>query len=143
MVTNDQVRALRAFLLNDQDEYDRLIGMLEETESLTGYSALFGSAFFDAVNRRFSPTWTTSEIIRFVAKVRTRYVDDPSLLDPRQAEILIRTTLGDGSVDELDDEIRSAQMILLPVFIREERPNHLELEEILTQARRRANGLPL
>jgi hypothetical protein len=143
VVTDEQVAAMRAYLVDDQQESERLIGHLEQSGRLDGFSALFGSAFFDAVNRRFAPTWTVAEVVRFVATVRAHHIEDPGLLDPLDAERLIRTALGDGSVDDLDDETRSAQMILLPALIREEQPNLVALEDILTQARERANSLPL
>jgi hypothetical protein len=143
VVTDEQIAALRAYLINDEAEFGRQADHLERTDAWVGYSALFGSAFFDAVNRRFSPTWTVAEIIRFVASVRAQYIEDPEQLDPRDAERLIRTALGDGSVDDLDDEVRAAQMILLPALIREEQLDRVALEDILAQARRRANSLPL
>ncbi|HZB32802.1 MAG TPA: hypothetical protein VE465_21770 [Streptosporangiaceae bacterium] len=143
LVTDEQVAALRAYLVDDEEESDRLIGYLEQSGGLDGFSALFGSAFFDAVNRRFAPTWSVAEVVRFVATVRAHHLADPNDLDPLNAERLIRTALGDGSVDDLDDEIRAAQMILLPVLIHEEQPNPVALEDILAQARRRANSLPL
>jgi hypothetical protein len=143
VVTDDHVATLRAYLTDDWQEYDRLTKRLDETSSWFGYSALFGSAFFNAVNRRFAPTWTVAEVIRFVATVRAHHLEDPDQLHPRDAERLIRIALGDGSIDELDDDIRSAQMILLAALIREEQPNRLALDDILTQARRRANSLLL
>jgi hypothetical protein len=143
VVTEEQVAALRAYLTEDEEKYNRLIARLEKTGGLAGFSALFGSAFFDAVNRRFSPTWTVAEVIRFVATVRAYHIEDPSQLDPCDAEQLIRTALGDGSLDDLDDDIRSAQIILLPALIHEEQRNRVALEDILAQARQRANSLPL
>lgn len=143
VVTDEQVAALRAYLTDDQDEYERLIERVEQAGNLRGYSALFGSAFFDAVNRRFAPTWTIADIIRFVANVRAKYIEDPDQLDPQHAERLIRTALGDGSIDDLDDEVRSTQIILLPALIDEERPDRVALDGLLTQARLRADHLPL
>jgi hypothetical protein len=143
VVTDEQLAALRAFLTDDQQEYDRLTERLDQTSAWAGYSALLGSAFFDAVHRRFAPTWVAADVIRFVAGVRARGIEDPNQLDPQHAERLIRTALGDGSVDDLDDEIKSAQIILLPALIDEERPDAAGLEEILAQARTRADSLPL
>jgi hypothetical protein len=142
-VTDEQVAALRAYLADDEDEYGRLIERVEEADGLAGFSALFGSAFFDAVNRRFSPDWTVGEVVRFVADVRARYIKDPNQLNPRDAERLIRTALGDGSIDDLDEDIKSAQMILLPALIHAEQPSPAVLEEILARARERADNLPL
>ncbi len=143
MVTDDHVSTLRAYLTDDWQEYDRLTKRLDETGSWSGYGALFGSAFFDAVNRKFAPTWTVAGVIRFVATVRARYVEDPDQLDPRAAERLIQAALGAGSTAELDDEIKSAQLILLPALIDDERPDAAALEDILILARERAVNLPM
>jgi hypothetical protein len=143
VVTDEQVATLRAFLNDDQREYDRLAERLDQTSAWLGYSALVGSAFFDAVSRRFIPNWTVGDVIRFVAGVRAHFIEDPNELDPKHAERLIRTALGDGSIDDLNDEIKATQVILLPALIDEERPDAARLEEILAQARKRAGSLPV
>jgi hypothetical protein len=143
VVTDEQVAALRAFLVDDQKEFDRLAKRLDRTSAWFGYSALLSSTFFEAVTRRFAPTWTAADIVRFVATVRAQYIEDPDELDPQHAERLIRTALGDGSVEDLDNEIKAAQVILLPALVDEERPGAADLEEILALARERADCLPL
>jgi hypothetical protein len=143
VVTDEQVAALRAFLTDDQQEFDRLSDRLDRTSAWLGYSALVGSAFFDVVNRRFAPSWTVGDVIRFVAGVRAHFIEDPNELDPKHAERLIRTALGDGLIEDLTDEIKAAQVILLPALIDEERPDAARLEEVLAQARKRADSLPL
>ena len=76
-VTEEQVAALRAYLTDNEREYERLVDHLKQTDELDCYSALLGSAFFDAVNRRFAPTGTVVDVIGFVAAVRARYINSP------------------------------------------------------------------
>lgn len=137
-VTDQHVAALRA-LLTRADEFERLVAPLEQAEDL-GFPLLLAAAFHEAVGKKFSSTWRVSDVIRYVAAVRARAVDEDYQIDPLAAERLIRWALGDRSarVDELDDAAKSSQVILLVDLISEAELDDAGLDEFLTRARERA-----
>jgi hypothetical protein len=132
---DDQVAALRAFLALEPHEAERLTKQLVETDRAEGYGELIYAAFVIAVRRRFSPTWTIHDIIRFVATARARLLDDEIAIDPRTAEILLRRALGESIATELDEEARArAQIFLLGELVVDEEFDDGELGEFLSQA---------
>ena len=74
-VTDDQVAALRSYLSAHTDaesaDAERQFLMLARTGSLDGIEVLVYGAFAAAARRRFSPTWTSADIVRFVADFRS------------------------------------------------------------------------
>jgi hypothetical protein len=81
---------LRAFLALQADEVERLTKQLVDARHVEGYGELVYAAFVTAVRRRFSPTWTIPDAIRFVATVLARLLDNEIEIDPLTAEILVR-----------------------------------------------------
>lgn len=103
---------------------------------MDGYSQLVYAAFVTAARRRFSPTWTIPDIVRFVAAARVELLDDDVDVDPRTSEILIRRAIGDHVATELDMETSAhAQLLLLGELIVDERLADASLDAFLTQAR--------
>jgi hypothetical protein len=142
VVSDDQVAALRAFLALEPNETERLTKQLVETDRLEGYGELVYAAFVAAVRRRFSPTWTVPDVIRFVGTARARLLNDEIEIDPRTAEILMRRALGDGIVAERDEEARArAQIFLLGEMVVDEDLDDDGLDEFLATARVLADQL--
>jgi hypothetical protein len=142
VVSDDQVAALRAFLALEPYETERLTKQLVETDRLEGYGELVYAAFVAAVRRRFSPTWTVPDVIRFVGTARARLLNDEIEIDPRTAEILMRRALGDGIVAERDEEARTrAQIFLLGEMVVDEELDDDGLDEFLATARVLADQL--
>lgn len=141
-VTADQMATLRAFLVDDLEQYDRLMERLDQTAGLDGYRVLLAAAFFEAVNRRFRGC-SIADIVRFVAAARARYGTHADEIDPLAAERLIQAVLTADSGIHLDDKTKALQVLLLRELIADERLNDAELDEFLAQARRRAESLPL
>lgn len=135
-VTDEQVAALRALLALNSPEAERLTRQLVEADRLDGYSQLVYAAFVTAARRRFSPTWTISDIVRFVAAARAELLADDVDVDPRTSEILIRRAIGDHVATEVDMEASAhAQLLLLGELIVDERLADTSLDTFLTQAR--------
>jgi hypothetical protein len=140
-VTDEQIAALRAFLAIE-DETERLVRNLMESGDATGYGELVYAAFVAAVRRRFSPIWSTPEVIRFVATARADLMQDDIDIDPHTAETLIRRALGDSITIRLDEEARArAQIFLLLQLIDNEEFDDAGLDAFLAQVRSLADQL--
>lgn len=72
-ITDEHVAVLRAFLTGDFDEHDRLAEDLRLTPGQGDSPILIGTAFFEAVDRRFTNGYRRADIIRFVADARKRF----------------------------------------------------------------------
>jgi hypothetical protein len=135
-VTDEQVAALRAFLALNPTEAGGLTRQLVEADHLDGYGELVYAAFVTAARRRFSPTCSVPDVIRFVAAVRTQLLEDGVDIHPRTSEILIRRAIGDRVTAELDKKASArAQLLLLGELISDERLAEAGLDAFLTQAR--------
>ena len=141
-VNDEQVAALRAFLVPESDDAAQLTEQLVESKCLAGYGELVYAAVVTAVRRRFSRIWTIADVIRFVAAMRARLLNDRIEIDPRTAETLIRRALGDVIADELDEEARArAQIFLLGELVIDEGFDEVGLDGFLAMARGLADQL--
>jgi len=117
-VTDDQAAALRAYLTAHTDiaasDAERRFLTLAKTGRLDEIGALVCGAFAAAVRRRFSPTWTSPELVRFVADFRSSSAEAAELLSPSAAENQLREVLGDKQAVRPPEEARArAQFLLL------------------------------
>jgi hypothetical protein len=89
-----------------------------------------------AARRRFAPTWTSAQIVRFTAQARTGLRTHGVDLDPGATEILIRQALGDRVTSDHDDDTH-AQVILfvLGELNCDERLDDAGLDAFLAEAR--------
>jgi hypothetical protein len=142
LVTDDQVIALRAILAGDPDLHREAYGRFNRPGGRTGYMVLVTAAFFEAVDRRFAKTGTPSDVIDFVADVRSRSDRLAEEIDPTVAERLIRSCLTDEDVDDLNDETRAGTMIvLLGGLVADEQFDAEGLDAFLADARKLANSM--
>ena len=97
-VTDDQVAALRAYLSARTDveaaDAERQFRTLSRTGRLDEVGAMVCGAFAAAARHRFSPTWTTADIVSFVAGFRGSSAQAAELLSPSAAENQLREILG-------------------------------------------------
>lgn len=137
-VADDDIAALRAVLVGDLEEFERLVPTVG-----AGYDALFAGAFVEAVVRRFGRTRSKADIVRYVAAVRAGRVGEPPDLDPLAAERLIRAALGEVSaVEGMDRELLGiTQVALLDHLVRDEHMDPSTLDAFLAAARVRAEQL--
>lgn len=143
MVTEEYVAALRASLTGDDDTFAQLSAHLQSRDgpgSGTAYAALQAMALTLAARRRFSPAYTASDVIRFVAQVRAAIGDE---VDPLTAERVLRAVLGDPAPAERLDEHAEALAVpaLLLVLVAQERLSDEDLEALLAQAQVMANRI--
>jgi hypothetical protein len=142
VVSDEHVASLRAFLALEPDEGMRLTRQLAQTGDVQSYGELIYAAFVTAVRRRFSPSWTVPEVIRFVVTVRARLLDDEIQIDPRAAEVLMRRALGDSVTGDFDDETRArAQIFVLAELVADEQLDAPGLDQFMGQTRALADQL--
>jgi hypothetical protein len=135
------VAAMRAYLAALQidseqalDDSDRQFLALLKADRIEGLGELLLAAFTIAARRRFSPTWSSADIVRFIADVRSRTNEMAALLAPAVAENQLRLALGAELTPYPDMEARGrAQMLLLGLLTSNHTPH--ELDALLSDAR--------
>jgi hypothetical protein len=143
-VTDDQVAALRAYLTARTEtaasDAERQFLTLAKTGRVDEIGALVCGAFAAAARRRFSPTWTSHEIVRFVADFRSSSAEAADLLSPSAAENQLREILGDKQGVRPPEEARArAQFLLLAALAVTLDPP--ELDQVLAEGRALAEAL--
>ena len=143
-VTDDQVAALRAWLRAGTDaeasDAERRFLTLSRTGRLDEVGVLVYGAFAAAARRRFSPTWTSADIVRFVAEFRGSSAEAAELLSPSAAENQLRGVLGDKQAIVPSEEDRArAQFLLLAALTVTLGPQ--ELDQVLAEGRALADAL--
>ena len=100
-ISDEMVAAMHTYLAalrtgsdTDLDDSDRQFLALLKADRIEGLGELLLAAFTIAARRRFSPTWSPAEIVRFVADVRSRSDEMAALLAPSAAENQLRLALG-------------------------------------------------
>jgi hypothetical protein len=141
-VPDEYVAALRAYLTGDPgyDERSQRLAERDGDEGGNVYSALLGMTFLIAARRRF-PTYTSADVIRFVARTRSDTGPAGAAVDPQIAERTLRGALGEPSaVDGLADITRAtAIMMLLPALLTSDSTPEPELDALLAEGRILAN----
>lgn len=132
-IPDEMVAAMHAYLAAlhtdsdaDLDDSDRQFLALLKADRIEGLGDLLLAAFTVAARRRFSPTWSPAEIVRFVADVRSSSDEMAALLAPSTAENQLRLALGAQIAPYPDMEARGrAQMLLLGALTCDYSPHDL------------------
>ena len=141
-VSDDQVAALRALLVDDIDRHRQLFSQLDRAEARKSYPALVTAAFGEAVERRFGQHYQPADIVSFVADVRSRSDRLAGELDPDVSERVINAVLGHGSARDLDKEaVTRAKLVLLGGLVADARLDDAGLDDFLVAARKLADQL--
>jgi hypothetical protein len=141
VISDDQVAALRALLVENFAEYEHLANHFERTNAWSGFNYLIAAAFYEAVYRKFGKGCTIPEIIRFVADERARIEDPEADFDARVAERLILAALGNDSVEGIDERMKGhAQVSLLLAMVTGVGLDDADLDEFLRAARKVADS---
>ena len=134
------VAALRALLVGQHDEHERLLEPYAQTQH-AGYVLLIIGAFREAAKRHFGEEPLQSEVIRYVGQVRGRSnVDD---LNPVTAEKLLRSALGDtaAAMDVAPEAAAVAQLDLLIELVKDLAYDDTQLTEFLATAKTNAEAI--
>ncbi|XRQ13857.1 hypothetical protein ACN3XK_24115 [Actinomadura welshii] len=138
-VTDKQVAALHAQLAGRGEEHKRLFAELDADEVGYGYSALVAAAVYEAIERRFvrdGKIADDSEVIDFVANLRSRTADVAEDLDPVIAERLIFHSLGKGEINDIDQKVFfGTQILVLAGLIADAGLSEAELDSFMNVAR--------
>ena len=140
-VTDEQVAALRAFLMRDARTMMALTAALGD-EGMAGYQRLADAALSVAAVRRFAPRFTSSDIVQYVASVRTSRIADGIEydFDPVAAENVLRYSLGQAAPRTPDPEERFRAVIsLLEALTESEQSTETDVDAFLAQARELAS----
>jgi hypothetical protein len=116
-VTNEQVAVLRAFLEGDP-EAEQLARPMATAERAGAFGSLLYVAFSHAVRNRFSPTWTSEDVVSFVASTRLAFLESGVEINPTAAETLIREALGEPVTSDFDPAV--FLLVLVQVIVAEE-----------------------
>jgi hypothetical protein len=134
-VTDDQVSALRALLQDDTKRYGETFDQLDRTAAKKGYTALVAGAFMEAVQRRFGQNYRESEVVDFVASLRTRSNRLADRIDPDIAERMIKSLYGDATVRDVSDGVvAGTQLLLLTGLVADAGMDDAQLEPFLSTA---------
>lgn len=132
--------ALRTYLLDiDEWEQRHAAELAKEGDDL-GYSALVWFTLETALRRRFSPTCSFADVIRYVADLRILLAEDAGLLNPGLTEKIIRSLLGDASLNgrpafgEAPEDVFAAGLLLLVTLVTEANLDETGVKQLLDEA---------
>jgi hypothetical protein len=141
-ISAQPVAALRAQLSGDSSEHQRLVREFSNQDDKVAYSALEHAAFLEAVRRRFARHSQVSDVIEYVADVRSRTEEIADAVDPRAGEQLILEALGKGTADGIDSKTAPVTLLfLLTALIADEGLDSTELDQFIATARETADYL--
>lgn len=123
MATAEQLDILRAMVTADFERHDELLGQVSSEGGWEGYGEVIGAAFYIAVRKQFPDGANPQGIIRLVADVRERLDRTGDDIDPRAAELLVRSALGEADLASqlADATVVQLQMVTVSVLAAEER----------------------
>ncbi|SPT57129.1 Uncharacterised protein [Actinomadura madurae] len=135
-ITGLHVAAVRALLTRRNDEYRELSRQIESEDDVEGFTRLLFSAFFKAVERRFTQEGDAA-IIEFVADMRAENLHLLDDIDPSVAEEMIGYTLGRGEIGDIDGATKNSHLIAILIHLAGDLPpGGAALDRLLATARR-------
>lgn len=136
-IRDEHVAALRSLLKGKTGAWGPF-QVAESEEEAIAYTVMLYGAFRVAVWRRFSPTYSNRDVIRFVADMRIGYGRDVSPIHPRVAEQMILETLGNPVAESYvppDAETAiGAEIAILDTLLHEAHLDEAGLEEFIRDA---------
>jgi hypothetical protein len=145
-VSDLQMDVLKALVTLQGEKYGRLIDEMVEIEGPEvnrRHSILLGAAMFEATEKRFfrnGKVAPKSEIISFVAEVRSRNDRAAEELHPTLAERVLLGALGEDDIEDLDGEtFIMMETMLVAVLVADEEYTEEELDAFLRLVRRTAD----
>ncbi len=143
-ITDDQVAALHSYLSAgddaEADDAERRFLTLAKTGRLDGIEVLVYGVFAAAAQHKFSPAWTSADIVRFVSDFRRSSPEAASLISASAAENQLRGVLGEKLSTRPDEETRARVQLMLLAALTAGLTRH-ELDELLADGRAFAERL--
>ncbi|TDC75078.1 hypothetical protein [Actinomadura sp. 7K507] len=139
-VTDLHVSALRAFILEGPDAWEGEQAEKLNDETGLGLSLLIHYSFTAAARHIFARSFSLSQVIRYVADVRLALGDDALQLNPRVAEQLIRSALGDKMLTDIshlnEDQVTKtrAKLLLLVALMTDAELGESGVDELINEA---------
>jgi hypothetical protein len=135
-VTDMHMILLRAHLDGEDEVASKAREQLTGPNPMDGLAELVNAAFAVAAQRKFSPTRSNAQIVRFVAHVRALLSDRAELLDPLAGELELRRALGEPIPASPNIGARAAaQLILLDATVQSLGLDDQAVWDLLHQAR--------
>lgn len=138
-IREENILALRSFLVEGPEAWVPLRERMQvDDETAAGYMSLLFGAFEVAVRRRFSPTYTVGDIVRFVADVRMALGENADRVNALVAESMVRRAVdaprpkNDGGDDV--ESVVLAQMYILLYLVAEADFDRAGLEQFIEEA---------
>ncbi|TDB88711.1 hypothetical protein [Actinomadura sp. 7K534] len=136
-VRGEHIAALRSLLKGDPDAWQPFYSA-ESAKEAIAYTVMLYGAFGVAVRRKFSPTYSLADVIRFVSDMRIGYGREVSPIHPRVAEEMIREVLGDPALGRFDPQNAEttigAEVAVLDTLLHEANLDEAGLEEFIRDA---------
>lgn len=95
MATVEHLAMLRATVEGEFERAEEMSHALRDAGGLRGYPEVISAAFYIAVRRQFPERYSAEDIIRLVADTRAMFDQTGDALDPRAAELVARSALGE------------------------------------------------
>ena len=138
-VPDSQVAALRSFLLHDADGAMRVLAAQAES-STVGFQYLAEAALVTIARQRFAPTYTSADLIRFVASARLSRLADGEEFDfhPVIGESVLRYSLGQN-VPRTGNAEERFQAVLVLLGAMTDGDDQARIEAVLDESRELAS----
>jgi hypothetical protein len=138
-ITTEHLGALRTYLTLDPEAVERSQQAILDAGRSDGFSVLLYAALVTATRRRFGSGWDRADIVRYVADIRTRGLEEAEI-DPVAAETILRRALGVNVASIVDEASKaSAQVLLLTELIADSDLDEIALSAFLAEARQLAD----
>jgi hypothetical protein len=142
-ISDAVVHALRTRLtVRSDSDFDEAAGeflTVAKADAVDGLGELTYAAFACAARSRWADGWTYSDLVRFVADVRSSSDEAATMLNATAAENQLRIALGDNLAAYPDMECRArAQFFLLCILTADFAAD--DLDHLLADARAAADG---
>lgn len=107
MAMAEELALLRATVDGEFERAEEMSHALRASGGLDGYPEVIAAAFYLAVRQQFSGRYSPEDVIRLVADTRAMLDRTGDLIDPRSAELAVRSALGErGLVTNLSDAVK-------------------------------------
>lgn len=119
MARSEHIDMLRAMVTADFERHEEISHRLADSGGLDGYGTVIAAAFFIAVRKQFpNGGHTPADVTRLVADTRAIFDRTGDAIDPRAAELTVRSALGEPeAAKDIDDATVIQMQIVVTSFL--------------------------